>query len=78
MSASSAEQMRAHRLAFELAMELRCTPKEAAKILRDRNSTRRRACGTLAPEPATETDFEPLCSPEPTFEDFGCKWMFRD
>lgn len=76
-SASTAEQLRAHRLAFELALELGCTPREAAKILRDRERARRRSCGTLAPEPAADTDFEPLEQSNVPFEVFDCKWMFR-
>lgn len=76
--ASLAEQYRAHRAAFELAMELGCTPRQASQILRDRERTRRRACGTRAPAPSTDSDFEPISGPEPTFEDFGCRWMMRD
>lgn len=77
-AATSAEQLRAHRLAFELALELGCTPREAAKILRDRERDRRKACGTRAPEPNTGTVFEPLGGSEPPFEDFECRWMMRD
>lgn len=76
--ASLAEQYRAHRAAFELALELGCTPRQAAQTLRDRERAKRRTCGTRAPEPAADADFEPTSEPQSTFGDFGCRWMMRD
>lgn len=77
-ASSSAEQLRAHRLAFELALELGCTPREAARILRDRTRTRRNACGTRAPDPTPDTDFEPLERDPADYRDWDAPWMMRE
>lgn len=77
---SLAEYYRRHREAFELALELRCTPKEAERILRRRTTVRRAACGRLAPpaQAAPSTDIEPI-EPEPSeYRDWSAPWMMRD
>lgn len=75
--ASLAKQYRAHRAAFELALELGCTPRQASQILRDRERKRRRTCGTQAPVAPTEDDFEPLERQRMSFLDDDCPWMMR-
>lgn len=63
--ASRAEQLRAHREAFTLALELGCTPKEAADILRRRAAqaseaeSRRRMAAKDAPSPRLAEPEEP-------------------
>lgn len=67
-----AEKMRAHREAFELALELGCTPREAEKELRrrrawaDHEDLQRRAAAKLA-RPAPRTAAAP-----------DDRWMMRD
>lgn len=70
-----AEKMRAHREAFELALELGCTPREAEKELRrrrawaDHEDLQRRAAAKLAaPAPRTATT---ATAPDD-------RWMMRD
>ena len=76
-SASTAEQLRAHRLAFELALKLGCTPREAAKILRDQERKRRLTCGTRAPAEQAD-DFETMDVPARDFRVWDADWMMRD
>lgn len=77
--ASLAEQYRAHREAFALALELGCTPREAERLLRDQARVRRRTCGTRAPEPAAVNDeFEPADSDHSDYREWGASWMMRD
>lgn len=75
--ASLAEQYRAHREAFVLALELGCTIREAERLLRDRARARRRACGTRVPDHAT-ADFETISEQPTSFDDFDCRWMMRE
>lgn len=78
---SPAEQFRAARLAFELAMELGCTPKEAERVMRRRARARRDACGRRAahPIPARPEDIEPISDMAPAdFRAWGAQWMLRD
>lgn len=76
--ATLAEQCRAHRAAFELALELGCTPREAEQILRDRTRTRRRSCGTRVPDRAADHEFEPLEAAPAEFSEWGATWMMRE
>ncbi|MED5546167.1 MAG: hypothetical protein VYD90_13035 [Pseudomonadota bacterium] len=76
--ASLAEQYRAHREAFALALELGCTPREAERLLRDQARARRRACGTRAPEAAAVNEFEPLEREPADYRDWDARWMMRD
>lgn len=75
--ASLAEQCRAHRLAFELALEWNCTPKEAERRLRDQERARRRNCGTQAPTEDLD-DFETMDAPPADFGAWEAPWMMRD
>ena len=76
--ASLAEQYRAHREAFELALELGCTPKEAGRELRRRALARLSACGTRAPEATTDDDLEPLDAAPAEFSEWRAPWMMRE
>ena len=78
--ASEAERLRAHRQAFNLAMELGCTPREAEAVLRRRERARLKACGTRAPamtDAAHEQDDAPA-APANQFERWESRWMMRD
>lgn len=77
---SPAEQFRAARLAFELAMELGCTPKEAERVMRRRARARRDACGRRAPEgDAPRADqSEPRDAIPTAFQAWDASWMMRD
>lgn len=78
-AASLAERFRAARLAFELALELGCTPREAERAMRRRARARRDACGRAAPLPARESDVEPMEATVPdSFRAWDAGWMMRD
>lgn len=76
--ASLAEYYRAHREAFELALELGITPRSAGILLRERARKRRRACGTMAPAQPADTDFEPMDAPVTDYREWPARWMMRD
>jgi len=75
-SVSLAEHYRAHRKAFELALRLGCTPKEAERQLRAEKRARRLVCGTAAQMP-THT-LEPLDHVPTEFSAWSAPWMMRD
>lgn len=77
---SRAEEARAAREAFALAMQLGCTPKEAECEQRRRRSAARRACGRLiAAEPCPAFDETLFPAPIPSqFRDWNAPWMMRD
>lgn len=73
-----AAELRAAREAFELAMELGCTPRAAAHELRRRRLAALRACGRHADaaRPPAEPD---LSAPGAAgFSDWHSRWMMRD
>jgi len=75
---SLAEHYRAHREAFELALRLGCTPKEAERKLRAEKRARRRVCGTAAPVAAEQEDMVPMDQPPADFAAWSAPWMMRD
>jgi hypothetical protein len=79
---SLAEHYRAHREAFELALRLGCTPKEAERRLRAETRARRQVCGTAAPIGAEQEDMVPMDGPQELapadFADWSASWMMRD
>lgn len=76
-AASLAEHYRAHREAFELALQLGCTPREAARQLRDQARARRRVCGTAVPVVHPE-NLEPIERHPAEFSQWDARWMMRD
>jgi len=75
---SLAEQFCAARLAFELAMELGCTPREAEREMRRRARRRLDACGRRAPD-ANEPARDAAAPAAPAdFRAWGTSWMMRD
>lgn len=75
---SLAEHYRAHREAFELALRLGCTPKEAERKLRAEKRARRRVCGTAAPIDAEQDDTISMDAQPADFAAWGAPWMMRD
>ncbi|PTR11796.1 MULTISPECIES: hypothetical protein [unclassified Novosphingobium] len=76
-AASLAEHYRAHREAFELALQMGCTPREAARHLRDQARARRRLCGTAAPVALAE-NLDPIEQRPAEFSQWDARWMMRD
>lgn len=76
---SLAEKYRAHRRAFELALELGCTPREAERVLRRRDLQRLRSCGTRALDlEPPHSDFAPIDISAGDFRQWNAGWMMRD
>lgn len=75
---SLAEHYRAHREAFELALRLGCTPKEAERKLRAEKRARRQVCGTAAPVAAEQEDTVQMDQPPADFAAWSAPWMMRD
>ena len=72
--ASQAEQLRAHREAFTLAMKLDCTPREAAEKLRlQRAIERNREATARLDAKLSGEPHKPKAS-----EQWDAKWMMRD
>ncbi len=69
---SLAERLRRHRMAFELALELGCTPKEAEEEL-DRREARRRW-----EEARDRLNAKRNAKLKPAFDDWNSRWMMRD
>jgi len=69
---SLAERLRRHRMAFELAHELGCTPKEAEEEL-DRREARRRW-----EEARDRLNAKRNAKPTAGFADWNSPWMMRD
>ncbi len=70
--ASLAERWRAHREAFELALQLGCTPKEAeAEIAR-------RKAAQQAREARARLRARMNATPRPAHEHWSAPWMMRD
>lgn len=76
-STSLAEHYRAHRQAFELALRLGCTPKEAERKLRAEKRARHRICGTAAPHCADQEEIS-MDAPPADFAAWSAPWMMRD
>lgn len=74
---SGAAHYRAAREAFELAMKLGCTPRDAARELRRRQS----ACGRRTPAqpaPINEDDVAEMVATPTDFTAWNCQHMMRD
>lgn len=69
---SLAERLRAHREAFELALELGCTPREAEEELA------RRAARKRWEESRDRLAAKRNARPERRFADWDTPWMMRD
>lgn len=70
----SAARYRAAREAFELAMKLGCTPRDAMRELR----RRRAACGRVDMAAASPAQDETGAMPAPDFRDWNNPWMMRE
>lgn len=79
--ASHADYCRHHRKVMELAMELRVTPIEAERRMkeveeRERHRARMARKGLQSALPPLS--LKPEQQPAPRFDDFDARWMMRD
>lgn len=70
---SLAKRLRRHRLAFELALELGCTPKEAEAEIDRREA--RKVWEQARDRLEAKKNENPL---KPAFDDWQAPWMLRD
>ncbi|PHQ62848.1 MAG: hypothetical protein COC10_09335 [Sphingobium sp.] len=75
---SPADRFREAREAFELAMKLGCTPREAARAF----PRRRGACGRRVESrqamPVADDDVADMAAPPTNFSAWTCQHMMRD
>ena len=79
--ASHAEYCRHHRKVMELALELRCTPKDAErrkKEVEERERHRARMARKGLQSALPPLSLKPDQQPAPRFDDFDAQWMMRD